>query len=90
MITYVVISNALQRNAISQLKKLDQQILVLASQGYTYSQIGEMVNYSSLRIGSRLRTIVQKLNLQSKQEAIALAIDSGLVHTFDRQTLQSA
>ena len=86
----VVQSNAKQRDAISQLKKLDQQILVLASQGYTYSQIGKMVNYSSLRIGSRLRTIVQKLNLQSKQEAIALAIDSGFVHTFEHQALQSA
>ncbi|MDJ0592798.1 MAG: hypothetical protein QNJ72_22885 [Pleurocapsa sp. MO_226.B13] len=83
-------SNVEQRNAISQLKKLDRQILVLTSQGYTYSQIGKMVNYSSLRVGSRLRTIVQKLNLQSKQEAIALAISSGLVYTFEHQTLQSA
>jgi DNA-binding NarL/FixJ family response regulator len=82
--------NLKQRQALAQLEAIDQKILALASQGHNHTQIGVIVNYSTLNVGYRLRGIVQKLNLQTKQEAIALAINSGLVQTIVEQTLQTA
>jgi DNA-binding NarL/FixJ family response regulator len=82
--------NLKQRQALAQLEAIDQKILALASQGHNHTQIGAIVNYSPLNVGYRLRGIVQKLNLQTKQEAIALAINSGLVQTIVEPTLQTA
>ena len=72
-----------QRQAVAQLGAIDRQILALAAQGHTHSRIGDIVNYSSLNISYRLRNIVRQLNLQTKQEAIALATSIGLTHHFD-------
>jgi DNA-binding NarL/FixJ family response regulator len=67
-----------QRQAVESLAPIDRKILALAAQGHNYSSIGEQINYSALNIGYRLKNIVQKLNLQTKQEAIALATSIGL------------
>lgn len=72
-----------QRQAVAKLGAIDRQILALAAQGHTHSSIGDIVNYSSLNISYRLRNIVRQLNLQTKQEAIALATSIGLTHHFD-------
>lgn len=82
--------NFKQRQAVAQLEEIDQKILVLASQGYSHTKIASIVNYSPLNIGYRLRTIVQKLNLQTKQEAISLAINLGLVRSFNQQQILQA
>ena len=74
-----------QRQAVTQLEKVDREILVLASQGYNHNEIGSMINYSPFNVGYRLRNIIQKLNLQTKQEAFTLAINLGLVSNFNRQ-----
>lgn len=67
-----------QRKAVESLAFTDQQILALVANGYTYSSIGEQIHYSSLNISYRVKTIIQALNLQTKQEAIALANSIGL------------
>jgi DNA-binding NarL/FixJ family response regulator len=77
-----------QRQAVESLAPIDRKILALAAQGYNYSSIGEQINYSALNIGYRLKNIVQKLNLQTKQEAIALATSIGL--SFNSSELQEA
>ena len=79
-----------QREAIDKLEPIDQQILALLSQGYTHSSIGKLTNYSALNIGYRLKNIVQKLNLQTKQEAIALATNIGLGRTMTQSELLAA
>jgi DNA-binding NarL/FixJ family response regulator len=77
-----------QRQAVESLAPIDRKILALAAQGHNYSSIGEQINYSALNIGYRLKNIVQKLNLQTKQEAIALATSIGL--SFNSSELQEA
>lgn len=67
-----------EREAINQLEPIDQQILALLCLGHTHSSIGKLTNYSALNISYRLKNVVQKLNLQNKQEAIALATNIGL------------
>ncbi len=78
-----------QRQAIAKLELVDQKILALVSQGYTHSNIGKILNYSALNISYRLKIIIQKLNLQTKQEAILLANSIGLTHDFIFSDLQS-
>jgi DNA-binding NarL/FixJ family response regulator len=79
-----------QRQAVESLAPIDRKILALAAQGYNYSSIGEQINYSALNIGYRLKNIVQKLNLQTKQEAIALATSIGLSFNSSESELQEA
>ena len=79
-----------QRQAVESLAPIDRKILALAAQGHNYSSIGEQINYSALNIGYRLKNIVQKLNLQTKQEAIALATSIGLSFNSSESELQKA
>jgi DNA-binding NarL/FixJ family response regulator len=79
-----------QRQAVESLAPIDRKILALAAQGHNYSSIGEQINYSALNIGYRLKNIVQKLNLQTKQEAIALATSIGLSLNSSESELQEA
>jgi DNA-binding NarL/FixJ family response regulator len=79
-----------QRQAVESLAPIDRKILALAAQGHNYSSIGEQINYSALNIGYRLKNIVQKLNLQTKQEAIALATSIGLSLNTSESELQEA
>jgi DNA-binding NarL/FixJ family response regulator len=79
-----------QRQAVESLAPIDRKILALAAQGHNYSSIGEQINYSALNIGYRLKNIVQKLNLQTKQEAIALATSIGLSFNASESELQEA
>lgn len=79
-----------QRQAVESLAPIDRKILALAAQGHNYSSIGEQINYSALNIGYRLKNIVQKLNLQTKQEAIALATSIGLSFNSSESELQEA
>ena len=67
---------------------MDQKILALVSQGYTHSNIGKILNYSALNISYRLKIIIQKLNLQTKQEAILLTNSIGLTHDLIFSDLQ--
>jgi DNA-binding NarL/FixJ family response regulator len=79
-----------QRQAVARLAEVDQRILALVSQGHTHHTIGKIVNYSTLNVGYRLKVIVQTLNLQTKQEAIALANSIGLNLSLSDQTFQVA
>ena len=79
-----------QRLAVARLAEVDRRILALAAQGHTHHTIGKMVNYSALNVGYRLKVIVQTLNLQTKQEAIALANSIGLNLSLTKQTFQVA
>jgi DNA-binding NarL/FixJ family response regulator len=79
-----------QRQAVESLAPIDRKILALAAQGHNYSSIGEQINYSALNIGYRLKNIVQKLNLQTKQEAIALATSIGLSFYSSESELKEA
>ena len=79
-----------QRQAVESLAPIDRKILALAAQGHNYSSIGEQINYSALNIGYRLKNIVQKLDLQTKQEAIALATSIGLSFYSSESELQEA
>jgi len=79
-----------QRQAVAKLAEVDRRILALAAQGHTHHTIGTMVNYSALNVGYRLKVIVQTLNLQTKQEAIALANSIGLNLSLTKQTFQVA
>ncbi|NJO96217.1 MAG: helix-turn-helix domain-containing protein [Pleurocapsa sp. CRU_1_2] len=79
-----------QRQAVESLAPIDRKILALAAQGHNYTSIGEQINYSALNIGYRLKNIVQKLNLQTKQEAIALATSIGLSFNSSESELQEA
>jgi DNA-binding NarL/FixJ family response regulator len=79
-----------QRQAVESLAPIDRKILALAAQGHNYSSIGKQINYSALNIGYRLKNIVQKLNLQTKQEAIALATSIGLNFNTSESELQEA
>ena len=75
---YVFQSKLKQRQAVAELAEVDRRILALVAQGHTHNTIGKIVNYSALNVGYRLKVIVQTLNLQTKQEAIALANSIGL------------
>lgn len=78
-----------QRQAIAKLELVDQQILALVSQGHSHYNISKMLNYSALNISYRLKNIIQKLNLQTKQEAILLANSIGLTNDFSSSNLQA-
>lgn len=78
-----------QRQAIAKLELIDQKILALVSQGHSHSHIGRILNYSALNISYRFKNIIQKLNLQTKQEAILLANSIGLTHDFISSNLQA-
>ena len=79
-----------QRRAVAGLAEVDRRILALAAQGHTHNTIGKMVNYSALNVGYRLKVIVQTLNLQTKQEAIALANSIGLNLSLSEPAFQTA
>ncbi|MEO0835327.1 MAG: hypothetical protein AAFY16_04905 [Cyanobacteria bacterium J06642_3] len=79
-----------QRRAVAELAEVDRRILALAAQGHTHNTIGKMVNYSALNVGYRLKVIVQTLNLQTKQEAIALANSIGLNLSLSEPAFQIA
>ena len=79
-----------QRRVVAGLAEVDRRILALAAQGHTHNTIGKMVNYSALNVGYRLKVIVQTLNLQTKQEAIALANSIGLNLSMSESAFQAA
>ncbi|NJL51039.1 MAG: response regulator transcription factor [Hydrococcus sp. SU_1_0] len=87
---YVFQSKLEQRQAVARLAEVDRRILALAAEGHTHHTIGTMVNYSALNVGYRLKVIVKTLNLQTKQEAIALANSIGLNLSLTEQTFQVA
>ena len=87
---YVFQSKLKQRQAVAGLAEVDRRILALAAQGHTHNTIGKMVNYSALNVGYRLKVLVQTLNLQTKQEAIALANSIGLNLSISEPAFQIA
>lgn len=87
---YVFQSKLEQRQAVAKLAEVDRHILALVAQGHTHHTIGTIVNYSALNVGYRLKVIVQTLNLQTKQEAIALANSIGLNLSLNEQAFQIA
>ena len=87
---YVFQSKLEQRQAVAKLAEVDRHILALVAQGYTHNTIGKIVNYSALNVGYRLKVIVQTLNLQTKQEAIALANSIGLNLSINEPAFQIA
>lgn len=87
---YVFQSKLEQRQAVARLAEVDRRILALVAQGHTHNTIGKIVNYSALNVGYRLKVIVQTLNLQTKQEAIALANSIGLNRSLNEPAFQIA
>ena len=87
---YVFQSKLKQRQAVAELAEVDRRILALVAQGHTHNTIGKIVNYSALNVGYRLKVIVQTLNLQTKQEAIALANSIGLNRSLSEPAFQIA
>ena len=87
---YVFQSKLKQRQAVAELAEVDRRILALVAQGHTHNTIGKIVNYSALNVGYRLKVIVQNLNLQTKQEAIALANSIGLNRSLSEPAFQIA
>ena len=87
---YVFQSKLKQRQAVAELAEVDRRILALVAQGHTHNTIGKIVNYSALNVGYRLKVIVQTLNLQTKQEAIALANSIGLNQSLNEPAFQIA
>ena len=87
---YVFQSKLEQRQAVAELAEIDRRILALVAQGHTHNTIGKIVNYSALNVGYRLKVIVQTLNLQTKQEAIALANSIGLNRSLSEPAFQIA
>ena len=87
---YVFQSKLEQRQAVAKLAEVDRRILALVAQGHTHNTIGKIVNYSALNVGYRLKVIVQTLNLQTKQEAIALANSIGLNRSLSEPAFQIA
>jgi len=87
---YVFQSKLKQRQAVAELAEVDRRILALVAQGHTHNTIGKIVNYSALNVGYRLKVIVQTLNLQTKQEAIALANSIGLNRSLSESAFQIA
>ena len=87
---YVFQSKLKQRQALAELAEVDRRILALVAQGHTHNTIGKIVNYSALNVGYRLKVIVQTLNLQTKQEAIALANSIGLNRSLSEPAFQTA
>lgn len=87
---YVYQSLLEQRQAVAKLAEVDRHILALVAQGHTHNTIGKIVNYSALNVGYRLKVIVQTLNLQTKQEAIALANSIGLNLSLTEPAFQTA
>lgn len=87
---YVFQSKLKQRHAVAELAEVDRRILALVAQGHTHNTIGKIVNYSALNVGYRLKVIVQTLNLQTKQEAIALANSIGLNRSLSESAFQIA
>ncbi|MEO1800635.1 MAG: hypothetical protein AAFR62_09450 [Cyanobacteria bacterium J06629_2] len=87
---YVFQSKLKQRQAVAKLAEVDRRILALVAQGHTHNTIGKIVNYSALNVGYRLKVIVQTLNLQTKQEAIALANSIGLNRSLSEPAFQIA
>ncbi len=87
---YVFQSKLEQRQAVAKLAEVDRHILALVAQGHTHNTVGKIVNYSPLNVGYRLKVIVQTLNLQTKQEAIALANSIGLNLSLSEPTFQIA
>ena len=87
---YVFQSKLEQRQAVAKLAEVDRRILALVAQGHTHNTIGKIVNYSALNVGYRLKVIVQTLNLQTKQEAIALANSIGLNLSLTEPAFQTA
>ena len=87
---YVFQSKLKQRQAVAELAEVDRRILALVAQGHTHNTIGKIVNYSALNVGYRLKVIVQTLNLQTKQEAIALANSIGLNRSLNEPAFQIA
>ncbi|NJP05705.1 MAG: response regulator [Chloroflexaceae bacterium] len=62
----------------SYLSDLERAVLTLAAQGHTYRAVGEQVGYSERTIKKVMSTIMKKLHLKNRAEAIAYARKVGL------------
>ncbi|EKU73374.1 MULTISPECIES: helix-turn-helix transcriptional regulator [Sphingomonadales] len=63
---------------VPRLSAREQQVLRLASMGYTYAQSGEALGLSEKAIDYHLRNASDKLGAQSKLRAVVLAFAHGL------------
>ena len=72
-----------QRNAASQtdvsLSLREQDVLMLASKGYTYNEIAELMNVSANTVGTYTKRIYTKLEVNSKAAAVYEAKRLGLM-----------
>jgi PAS domain S-box-containing protein len=57
----------------STLSEQNITILSLVAQGYTYKRVAEMLNYSEVTIKRHMRSIIRKLRVTNRADAIAYA-----------------
>lgn len=69
--------NTFDRN----LTKKEQLVLSLTGDGFTNTQIGEIMGIGESTVRSHLRNIMKKLNLNSRAKVIAYAIENHLTST---------
>jgi DNA-binding NarL/FixJ family response regulator len=55
-------------------------VLEALARGFTYEQIGVMLEISVNTVRSRVRTLYDKLDVASRTEAVVIAAQRGLIH----------
>jgi DNA-binding NarL/FixJ family response regulator len=74
-----IILDSLRLNPMSDLSKREIEILKLMFLGMTYFTISEKLTISKETTKTHMRNIYRKLNVNSKEEALAKAIDDRLI-----------
>jgi len=62
----------------------EEQVLTLIARGYSVRKVGEMLGISQHTVAGYLKTIYQKLQVNSRAEATLRAVDLGLVAPLAR------
>jgi len=70
-----------ESGAIEPLTPREEEILTLVAQGMTNLQIAEFLNISSSTVHFHVHNILTKLQVQSRTEAVVVAIQKNLINT---------
>jgi len=70
-----MVVESFQRNPLSPLSKRETEVLSLLSRGYSYSSIAERLFIAKETVKTHLKNIYQKLQVNTKAEAVTLALE---------------
>jgi DNA-binding NarL/FixJ family response regulator len=70
-----MVVESFQRNPLSPLSKRETEVLSLLSRGYSYSSIAKLLFIAKETVKTHLKNIYQKLQVNSKADAIILALE---------------